>query len=59
MTNYLAPDADTSPDYPTRCTSCASPVHRYARFPGGQCLACHARDTPPPATAEEVIAMWQ
>lgn len=38
------------------CASCAAAVHPLDLFPGGVCLACHARATDD-ATPDELLAM--
>jgi len=53
----LPEDAETNDEYPTRCSSCNRPVHKFALFPKEHCLDCHAAVTPMP-TAEDVIRMW-
>jgi hypothetical protein len=45
---YVLPvDAETNNEYPTRCSQCDRPVHKFALFPKGHCL-----------TANDVIRAW-
>ena len=58
QTAYTLPvEAETTEEFPTRCTACERPVQILSVFPGGRCLDCHAAEAPFP-TAAEVISMW-
>lgn len=57
---YLDVSADTTPEFPTRCTDCNRPVQKLSIFPKGRCIACHDKATAndPLPTAAELARMW-